>query len=141
MEDVSNVSSEDELLELRNEGKITADEYEELLSTMRKSASDKAEIPLSQTEKSRPKRKLGKTAFILMLAGIIFPAICYLAVERLAQASDGDAHAAMGPWLCLCVAFQIPAFVIGVIAWRDVFGKATVITISCIVVLLFLFAK
>ena len=53
MEDVSNVSSEDELLQLRNEGKISAGEYEELLATMRKSVSNEGEIPPPQTEKSR----------------------------------------------------------------------------------------
>jgi len=38
MENVSNVSSEEELLQLRNEGKISENEYEELLETLRKSA-------------------------------------------------------------------------------------------------------
>jgi len=37
MENVSNVSSEEELLQLRNEGKINDEEYEELLDAMRKS--------------------------------------------------------------------------------------------------------
>ena len=81
MENVSNVSSEDELLRLRNEGRITAGEYEDLLSTMRKSVSDKAEIPLPQTEKSRPKRKLGVIAFVLMLVGMVLPTICVLAFD------------------------------------------------------------
>ena len=141
MENVSNVSSEDELLQLRNEGKINESEYEELLSTMRKSVSNEAEIPPPQMEKSTSKRKLGKTAFVLMLVGIILPAICFIAVERLAQTSDGNMHAAIGPWFLLGVVFEIAAFVIGLIAWSDVFGKATVITISFILALLFLFAK
>ncbi|MHC4604584.1 MAG: DUF4190 domain-containing protein [Planctomycetota bacterium] len=37
MENVSKISSEEELLQLRNEGKISEDEYEELLETLRKS--------------------------------------------------------------------------------------------------------
>jgi len=38
MENVSNVSSEEELLQLRNEGKISETEYEELRETLRKTA-------------------------------------------------------------------------------------------------------
>lgn len=36
MENISNISSEDELLELRNEGKISENEYQDLLATMTK---------------------------------------------------------------------------------------------------------
>ena len=38
MENMSNISSEQELLHLRNEGKISEAEYAELLETLRKSA-------------------------------------------------------------------------------------------------------
>jgi hypothetical protein len=38
MEKVSNISSEEELLQLRNEGKISEDEYKELRETLRKTA-------------------------------------------------------------------------------------------------------
>jgi len=38
MESVSNISSEEELLQLKNEGKITEDEYNQLLETLRKTA-------------------------------------------------------------------------------------------------------
>jgi len=38
MENISNVSSEEELLQLRNEGKISEDEYEELLGVMKRTA-------------------------------------------------------------------------------------------------------
>jgi hypothetical protein len=36
MENVSNISSEEELLQLRNEGKISENEYEELRETLQK---------------------------------------------------------------------------------------------------------
>ena len=123
-------------------------ENEELLATMRKSVPDDTDIPLSQTEKSRPKRKLGVTAFVLMLVGIILPTICFLGLYMLVQTHDSNVRVgvAVGPWFFLGIAFEIPAFVIGMIAWRDVFGKATVITISSFVavlllVLLFSFAR
>ena len=75
MQNASNISSEDELRQLRNEGKINESEYEELLTAMRKSVANEAETPPPQTEKSTSKRKLGMIAFVLMLVGIILPAM------------------------------------------------------------------
>lgn len=40
MEELSNISSEEELLQLRNEGKISEDEYEELLAAIRQPPLD-----------------------------------------------------------------------------------------------------
>ena len=40
MKDVSSISSEEELLELRNDGKISEAEYQELLATIRKSPAN-----------------------------------------------------------------------------------------------------
>jgi len=62
MENLSNVSSEEELLQLRNEGKISEDEYEELRSAMRKSAKPEVEPPLAPTNKAKLKHKLAKVA-------------------------------------------------------------------------------
>ena len=42
MENASNISSEEELLQLRNEGKISEAEYQDLLATMRNSRPDNA---------------------------------------------------------------------------------------------------
>ena len=52
MENVSNVSSEEELLQLRNEGRISEDEYEELLGVMKRTAGTNAR-PANQN-KSMP---------------------------------------------------------------------------------------
>jgi len=141
MENVSNVSSEEELLQLRNEGKISEDEYKDLLATMQKTKKIDTEPTTSEIDKVKSKRKLGKIAFVLMLVGIILPGLCYFAVDLLAKATAENAHAAIGPWFFLGVAFEIAAFVMGVISWPDVFGKATVITISVLTVLLILFTR
>ena len=138
MENVSNISSEEELLQLRNEGKISDAEYQDLLATMRKPSPNGDEDTAPEIDKAKSKRKLGKIAFVLMLVGIILPGVCFLAVELLV-ASEPNTHAAIGPWFFLGVAFEIAAFVMGVISWPDVYGKATVITISVIVVLVLLF--
>ena len=41
MENAANITSEEELLELKNEGKITEDEYQDLLSAIRKTPAQK----------------------------------------------------------------------------------------------------
>lgn len=46
MENVSNVSSEEELLKLREEGKISEQEYGELLGTIRRSPGDNSNVEL-----------------------------------------------------------------------------------------------
>jgi len=136
MEDISNVSSEEELLQLRDEGNISEDEYEELYDAMQKSTKLDVEPPLAATDKPKLKHKLAKIAFILMSLGIILPSICFMAVETLAPPNS---HAAIGPWFFLGLALEIPAFAMGVVAWPDAFAKATVVTISFVVVLVFLF--
>jgi len=65
MENLSNISSEEELLELRNEGKISEDEYDELLETLRKSAKVDAE-PAGPGE-TEPVRTSG-----LAIASLVF---------------------------------------------------------------------
>jgi len=184
MEDISNVSSEEELLQLRNEGKISEDEYEELHDAMRKSTKLDVEPSPAATDKPKSKRKLGKTAFTLMLAGFILPALGYgftviiggvqreampirvsadqkltnstntgnlrkyeqqfeQRVDELKRATEAKQTAlvaTLAAWFFLCVALEIGAFVLGVIAWPDVFAKATVVTVSFVVVLVFLFA-
>jgi len=184
MQDTSNVSSEEELLQLRNEGKISEDEYEELRSAMRKSTKLDVEPPAAAAGKAKSKRKLGKIAFTLMLTGFILPALgCGLTViiggvqteptllgvqeyrkltnstntgnlrqyeqqfeqrvdelKRATEAKRNALVAMLAVWFFLCVTLEIGAFVLGVIAWPDTFAKATVVTISSITVLAFLFA-
>jgi len=168
MENISNVSSEEELLQLRNEGKISEDEYEELRSAMRKSTKPDFELPPVAAESPKSKRRLGKIAFYFMLAGIILPAVWYFGMirrpavsipaptkyvvgpngekatapagEEFAEVTVGETRHGWPPWLTgLILILEIAAFVMGVIAWPDVFAKATVVTILSIVVLVFPF--
>jgi len=179
MEDVSNVSSEEELLQLRNEGKISKDEYEQLRSAMRKSTKLDVETPAAGVEQAKSKRKLGKIAFCLMLVGIFVVPVWFsygwvvdyraTAAERrvpvptridigpngeeftgangenFAEVAYGEHRRGMGGtgfWLFagFSLILEIAAFVMGVIAWPDLFAKATVVTISSVVVLALLFA-
>ncbi len=65
MENISNVSSEEELLQLRNEGKISENEYEELLKTLRKSA--KVDVGPAGPGESKPVSTSG-----LAIASLVF---------------------------------------------------------------------
>jgi len=78
MENISNVSSEEELLQLRNEGKITEDEYEELLNTLRKTA--KIGVESTQQDKTEPVRTSGLAIASLVLALSLGPFGCIPAI-------------------------------------------------------------
>ena len=75
MELLSNVSSEEELLELRNEGKISEAEYNDLLAAMKTSSPDNGEEVSPEINEPRKKQKQGKIAFVMMLTAIILPNI------------------------------------------------------------------
>lgn len=134
MQNVSKISSEEELLELRNEGKISEAEYDDLLDAMRKPSPKSNEDAAAGMDKAKSKRKLGKIAFVLMLAGIALPVVLNL----LLASRPGEMNSTFRRF-GLSPVFEIAAFVLGVISWSDVYGKVTVITISAFTVLALLF--
>jgi uncharacterized membrane protein len=73
MENVSNVSSEEELLKLREEGKISEQEYTELLRTIRRSPGNKPskELPTEPQFQAFRKRIL-VGGFVICIMGIVF---------------------------------------------------------------------
>jgi len=77
MENVSNITSEEELLQLRNEGKISEDEYEDLLDTLRKAT--KADVDSVAQVQSEPVRTSGLAIASLalsVLSAVIGPLGC-----------------------------------------------------------------
>ena len=87
MENVSNVSSEEELLKLREEGKISEQEYAELLGTIRRSPEDKSrkELPAEPQFQAFRKRILIGSLVICILGGVIglilkLPLVCGLSL-------------------------------------------------------------
>ena len=135
MENVSNVSSEEELLQLRNEGKISEEEYQELRDAMQKTTNVNDGTAIPKTDKAKAKRKLGIITFALMLAGIILPclvyAVCWLLIEPPSRIDEDTI-------ILLCVfllaIFEIAALGTGIAAWPDPFGKASVTVSSLILV-------
>lgn len=79
MENVLNVSSEEELLKLREEGKISEQGYAELLGTIRRSPGNKPskDLPAEPQFQAFRKRIL-VGGFVICIMGIIFGLILKL---------------------------------------------------------------
>jgi len=77
MEDVSNISSEEELLQLRNEGKISENEYEELRETLQKTT--KVDIGEGGKDNIKPTRTSGLAIASLVLS-LVIPIGCIPAI-------------------------------------------------------------
>ena len=77
MRNTSNISSEEELLALRNEGKVTEQEYEELLGSLRKTGE--AELHLADGVPVQPVRTSGLAIASLVLS-LLGPVGCIPAV-------------------------------------------------------------
>ena len=137
MKNASNISSEEELLELRNDGKISQAEYDDLLCAMEKPPALGADIPTLESSIQDLKRKQGKIAFYLMLAGIIVPIVSFFICFAISGGGEGDVI--FNVCFFLCVLIEIPAFVFGVISWPDVLGKATVAINSILTVVVILY--
>jgi len=73
MENVSNISSEGELLELRNEGKVSEAEYQDLLAAIRKSPTGKSEVKSPAEPAFQAFRKrIMVGGLIICILGVIF---------------------------------------------------------------------
>jgi hypothetical protein len=131
LKNASNISSEEELLQLRNDGKITENEYNDLLNAMKTRPADDG-IDTNDTGKSKSKSKIGKIASLLVLVGIILPFSCFFIIETLAPPNVG---AAIGPWFFLGLALEIIALGMGIKSWSNDYGKAAAIASIIIIVL------
>jgi hypothetical protein len=77
MENVTNISSEEELLQLRNEGKISENEYEELRETLQKTT--KVDIGEGVKDNIKPTRTSGLAIASLVLS-LVMPIGCISAI-------------------------------------------------------------
>ena len=134
MDSTSYASSEEELLRLRNEGKISEAEYGELLKAMHKPSPKEAEATVTGDGKNTSKQRLGKIALCLMVAGIVLPTWVFLISFAISSVGGlGEMDKVFSGCLVLCILLELPAFIFGVNSWPDAYGKATVITLSVVV--------
>ena len=139
MDSVSDVSSEEELLRLRNEGRISEAEYRDLLGAMKRQPPSDDQVGVPESDEAASKRKYGKIAFCLLLAGIVLPMVSFLDCFLISGGGEGDVIFSGCLWLCMLL--ETLAFVFGVVSWPDVLGKTTVATVSAMAALALLFAR
>jgi len=129
-------TSEQELKQLLDEGRVTQEEYQELKQAMaERDAEKKSDCDINikgNFQLELCSQDLGKLALILALGGIILPMLGYTAVDLLA---GPDAGASLGPWVFLFYGMEIPALVIGSLSWKTVFGKAGTVTAAIVLLL------
>jgi hypothetical protein len=119
---MKNISSEQELKEMLEEGKITEEEYAQLLDAMQKQTQPPPQQIDSAPPKTKPKHKLGITAFILMIAGLTLP-LPLIIIARAFSLKIGIIIIPP-PFLLL-----LTALILGIVAFSSGWGKATAICI------------
>ena len=140
------ITSEQELKTLLDEGKITQEEYHELLAAMKdKPRQNPAELSLGQGQ-DKPKKRLGRAALILFIISLVLPGVFIGLVWLLAGRSGSSVeHTAMVQIsLALLVLVELLcgplAFIFGIIAWKTTPGKIAVLgTLLAVVCFPFLF--
>ena len=131
---MENITSEQQLKQLLEEGQINEQEYEQLLEAMKNQKDN--EYPSRTILKDNSKSKLGKIAVILTLAGIILPFSCYFIIEAMAPPNAGTA---IGPWFGLGIIMELVALDLGIKSWQTDNGKAAAIASGIIIILSILF--
>ena len=132
-------TSQQELKQLLDEGKVTEEEYYELKQAMDQKNKEKPVEHEKGENKSQSAHKLGKIALALTLCGIVLPAIGFWSVNAMAHSRDSNMNAAIGPWFFLFWGMELSGFVMGIISWKNGFGKAAAITAGILLLLSVLF--
>jgi hypothetical protein len=97
MINISNISSEEELLQLRNEGKISEAEYQDLLTAIRKSRPSETQVPdnsnfFSFWSKTRlTEKKIPGPLWIALISGSVMVVLKVLFVFKVGPAILIDA--------------------------------------------------
>ena len=130
---MENISSEQELKQLLEEGRITEEEYQELLEAIRKQETMQKPLEvLSEPVGSKTRTGYGKTALMLMIIGAVIP-IAFLAVH-FAIGIFAGARLAMFlfvPFILVGIVFEFLAFIFGIIGWKSPQGKIAAIGVPC----------
>ena len=130
---MENITSEQQLKELLNEGKINEEEYQELFNVIKKKTTDKKNTPQNISE-NNSKSKLGKIAVVLVLVGFVLPFICFLIMEAMAPPNTGSTiH------MSIFFAFELTALLLGIKSWQTDNGKAAAIASGILIILSILF--
>jgi hypothetical protein len=129
-------NSEQELKTLLDDGKITQEEYGELLAAMKDKPRPNG-CCLTPDNRAQSKAKMGKTALILCVVSIVLPEMILLLFWSLAGIKEGMSGSNVGYiFVMLLVLTEIVcvvlAFVFGIIAWTTKTGKIAVLATAII---------
>jgi hypothetical protein len=127
-------TSEQELKTLLDEGKISEDEYRQLLEAIRTK-----ELPLPPVEKPAPQPKprtgFGKAALILFIIALLTPLVLIALVVIIPSFTPMDYAELMvfiAPVLLIGLLCAVLAFIFGVIGFKSPAGKIAAIGVPCV---------
>ncbi len=121
---MQNVSSEQELKQLLDDGKISEREYRELFQSM---SEKETGTPLSNAAGGREFEgiiKRGKIAFYLVLGGFLVVVLGGLLAQILPPKNE---ESVMGICGLLFFIAELSGLVMGIMSWKNGFGKAATI--------------
>ena len=123
-------TSEQELKQLLEEGRITEEEYKELLEAIRQ--KETVQEPVEKPSEAKPRTGYGKAALILMIIGLLMPAVPFI--------FGFIFHIGVIELLIISLIFGGPcfllAFIFGIIGWKSKAGKIAAIGVPCLGLLL-----
>ena len=124
-------TSEQELKQLLDEGRITEEEYTELLEVIRQ--KETVQKPVEKPKVSKPRAGYGKAGLTLMILGFILPVIAI--ILSLLSIKFFGLKLRMFLFLpCLAIGFlcELLAFIFGIIGWKTASGKIAAIGVPCL---------
>jgi hypothetical protein len=129
------ITSEQELKTLLDEGKITQEEYQELLAAMKDKPRPNGGSSVPEN-KANPKKGIGRAALILFILSIVLPLFCLCSFLHFGV---GTGSGRLSKLVFLLMLFGSPlcgllAFIFGIIAWKTVAGKIAALGIPILVV-------
>ena len=137
---MKNESSEQELKQLFEEGKISEDEYRQLREALHQKDTPRPPI-VKPPAQAKPRTGFGKAALILMIVGILLPPPPLVLNIILAISNVPMPHIARMlslPFLLLSLLCLLLAFIFGILGWKTTSGKIAAIGTPCIGLLLLL---
>lgn len=129
-------TSEQELKQLLDEGKITEEEYKELLEAIRQKETVQKTVGVQQVStESKSHSGYGNAALILFIISITLPMIAVMMV--LVFRGIGVRMMLFIPILPLSLICAFLSFIFGIVGWRTVQGKIAAIGVPCLGLLIF----
>lgn len=128
-------TSEQELKQLLEEGRITEEEHRELLEAIRQ--EETAQKPVEKAPESKPRTGYGKVALILFILSIALPVVSIL-LSFILNAIMKIKIVLATPLVLIGLLCALLAFIFGIIGWRTTQGKIVAIGIPVLGIFTFL---